>query len=820
MSRDWGFLAKIPPILPLIELRPKGLVLFPGVTMKMGFEYEGRDTRTGHLDAVRKVPYILIKPQLTIKQETKGGILAKVVRYDQKKDTYEIELKLMIRVLLSPLKPESEGLPQAKWSPLLDLPLPENIEKQPSFIEQLEYLETLFESFLGNRKETTGEAENQSIRKIGTILETKEPKKLAEALDGILNLISLTDFIGKDGDALNLSIPSYQMILERSVMQRLERVIVLLEVILKFTEMEDSDNEEDEEDRPAASTDNKKFSKRQGEYERIKDFLPEEARKEIEHEMSHIKKVGPFSQEKAHLERWLDFVLSLPWGKYDEGEINIREVKRILEEDHWGLEEVKKRIARYVAAHRRNPKRKGPKLGFFGPPGVGKTSLGKSIAKALGRKFVRISLGGKHDEAVIRGHRRTYIGAMQGVIAKGIRDAGSMNSLFMIDEIDKIQSSSGIQGDPEAALLEVLDPEQNVAFNDEYVGVPLDLSRVLFILTGNDYESVLPALRDRIEAIHFPAYTDSEKLEIAKRHLIPQVFEEVNFTRDKLREEGVPEIKLADDALKILTEATPEAGVRQLKSRLTEVCETIAEKIAEGFRPPEGSENGWEINAHNLPEFIAQKSLRIPKEDKDLFDLPAGNAIGLAVSGDGGTTLVVEATYRKIPRLELHLTGHLDQVHPEAQTIKDSAKVALDRLTHNGGMLENHDLKKRIGIHLGNGGVPKVGTSAGITLYIALLSMFLNKSVKKGLAMTGELYKRRKAIKAVGGIREKVMAAIKNKLTEVMLPEANQEDVEDIPAEERSKIIIHFVKTPEEAALIAFPDEPMVQEFVEKQRSL
>jgi len=498
--------------------------------------------------------------------------------------------------------------------------------------------------------------------------------------------------------------------------------------------------------------------------------LPQEAREEFERQISRLEKMHPDSAETGLVRSYIDWLLALPWSVLTEDQLDLTEAQRILDEDHFDLEKVKTRIIEYLAVLKLTHNMRGPILCFVGPPGVGKTSLGKSIARALGRKFVRISLGGVHDEAEIRGHRRTYIGAMPGRIIQALRGAGSNNPVFMLDEVDKI--GSDFRGDPSSALLEVLDPEQNNTFRDNYLGVPFDLSRVLFITTANLRDPIQPALRDRMETIRITGYTENEKLEIAKRYLIPKQIAAHGIT--------APDIQFEDEALLlVINRYTREAGLRNLERELATICRKVARRRADGETAPQivtaESIRGYLGAEHILPEELLQ-------EDK------IGVAVGLAWTPSGGDILFVEAIAMK-GHGELNLTGQLGDV------MKESAKAAMSYArahTDHFGIADDFFDRNDIHIHIPAGAIPKDGPSAGVTLATALISVCSRRPVRRDLAMTGEITLRGR-VSPVGGIREKVLAARQAKINEVILPEGNQPDFEEIRSELLKDMQFHFV---------------------------
>ncbi|MBC8434461.1 MAG: endopeptidase La [Desulfobacterales bacterium] len=509
--------------------------------------------------------------------------------------------------------------------------------------------------------------------------------------------------------------------------------------------------------------------------------LPEEARKEAERELDRLARMHPSSAEYTVASTYLDWLTALPWHASTTDNLDIKKARKILDYDHFGLAKVKKRILEYLAVRKLKPESKGPILCFAGPPGTGKTSLGRSIARALGRQFFRISLGGVRDEAEIRGHRRTYVGALPGRIIQGIRRSGSNNPVFMLDEIDKV--GSDFRGDPSSALLEVLDPEQNFSFSDHYLDVPFDLSKVMFITTANILDPIPPALRDRMEVLMLLGYTLDEKIKIANRYLIPRQREahglkasQISFTKGTVKY--------------IVAGYTREAGLRNLEREIANICRGVAAKIAEGI------EASVKIKIEKVSEYLGP--VKMTSEAKDRISTP-GVAMGLAWTQTGGELLFIEAT--AMPGNKgLTLTGQLGDV------MKESATAALSFIRSNAasfGISEDYFQKHDIHIHVPAGAIPKDGPSAGVTMLTALTSLFTNQTIKKDLAMTGEITLRGQVL-PVGGIKEKVLAAHRAGIKTLILPKWNEKDLEDIPQEVRDKIEFHFVDKMKNVLNIAF----------------
>ncbi len=522
--------------------------------------------------------------------------------------------------------------------------------------------------------------------------------------------------------------------------------------------------------------------------QRVKDAgMPEEASKAAEEEIRRQARMSPASPEFTTSKTYLDWLLALPWAKETRDSLDVTKAKAVLDEDHYDLEKVKDRILEYLAVLKLKttgdeaPRMRGPILCFLGPPGVGKTSLGRSIARALGRKFVRISLGGVRDEAEIRGHRRTYVGALPGRIITGIRKAEARNPVFILDEIDKL--GADFRGDPGAALLEVLDPEQNHAFSDHYLEVAFDLSRVMFITTANAYDTIPGPLLDRMEVIELSGYTEEQKVEIARRHLIPKQREEHGISPETC---DLPDSTLAA----LIRDYTREAGLRNLEREIANVCRKVARRIAEGKKP-------WRrIGPDLLPDLLGP-----PRYEREVASRAGevGVATGLVWTRAGGEILFIEATRMK-GKGALILTGQLGDV------MKESAQAALSYLRSNAkalGAPEDFLDGSDIHIHVPAGAIPKDGPSAGVTLATAILSLITERPVRPDLAMTGEVTLRGKVL-PIGGVTEKVLAAHRAGIKRLVIPRRNEKDLAEVPARVRKDLTIHFADTLADVFAAAF----------------
>ena len=505
------------------------------------------------------------------------------------------------------------------------------------------------------------------------------------------------------------------------------------------------------------------------------------AAEEVDRQIKKLERMHPDAAEASTVRNYLDWILGMPWGATTKDNLDLDKARAILDDDHYGLDPIKDRILEYLAVRKLKKKSKGPILCFVGPPGVGKTSLGRSIARALGRQFVRLSLGGVKDEAEIRGHRRTYVGAMPGRIVQGIHQAASSNPVFMLDEVDKI--GQDFRGDPSAALLEVLDPEQNAGFRDHYLGVPWDLSDVMFIANANLLDPIQPAFRDRMEVIRLAGYTEEEKLVIAQRHIVPKQIEENGLKAGR--------IEFSDNALKALIGGyTREAGLRNLERHVAAVCRKVARQVAEGRK------GKLRVIASSLEGFLGPAPAT--REDALPTD-QVGVATGLAWTEAGGDVLFVEATTMR-GRGGLILTGQLGDVMKEsAQAALSFARAHAPELGLDPEFFEGRDIH----IHVPEGAIPKDGPSAGITIATAMVSAFIERPVRRDLAMTGEITLRGNVL-PIGGMKEKVLAARRSGLRTILLPEANRKNLEEIPKALRKDLRLEFVADIRDVFRLAF----------------
>ncbi len=589
-------------------------------------------------------------------------------------------------------------------------------------------------------------------------LKTVESQALLETVDPVERLKKVAEYLNKE-----LEVSTMQAKIQseaKEEMGRTQREYFLREQIQALKkELGDLDEKSQE------------IEELQAKLEKIR--MPRAVKDEGFKQLRRLEMMHPDASEATIIRTYLDWILDLPWKKGTKDRLDLKIAWEVLDADHYGLEKIKERILEYLAVRKLNKSTKGPILCFVGPPGVGKTSLGQSIARALGRKFHRLSLGGMRDEAEIRGHRRTYIGAMPGRIIQGLKVAAANNPVFMMDEIDKV--GADYRGDPSSALLEVLDPEQNFEFSDHYLNMPFDLSKVMFITTANMSDTIPSPLLDRMEVIRLAGYTLEEKLAIAKKYLLPRQIKENGIT--------ARHIKLDDDTIKkVISHYTREAGLRNLEREFGKICRKVARRIAEGGKGP------YIISGRTLSTYLGPPQF-LPESESEIIDQP-GLATGLAWTEVGGEILYIEVTILK-GRGNLTLTGQLGEVMKEsAQAALSFCRSRLEDLKLSDSFFEENDIH----IHVPAGAIPKDGPSAGVTIATALYSALANKKVKQDIAMTGEITLRGRVL-PIGGLKEKALAALRANIKTVIIPEHNKKDLVDIPKNLREKIKFIPVKS-------------------------
>src|SRR5512140_590747 len=770
---------EIPEVLPLLPVRD--IVIFPYMTLPL---FVGREGSVAAVDeALARDRYIFLATQRDPSVED-----------PKEEDLYRTGTVAMIMRMLK--------LPDGRLKILIQGVVKANIVE---FIEAKPAVRVRIDRIVESpMKEGSLEVEalmRASREKIEKILSLKNmPVEILMVTENINNPGVLADLVASN---LRLKIEEAQSVLEQEdPVARLNLVSNLLSRELQLAKIQNQAKEEmSKSQREYFLREQMKAIKQElgdidGKSEEADDLkgkveaagMPEEVKKEAEKQFRRLEGMHPDSAESSVVRTYLDWMVELPWKKETKDNIRIGKAKEILDEDHHDLEKVKERILEYLSVRKLKDKMKGPILCFVGPPGVGKTSLGKSIARAMGRKFIRMSLGGIRDEAEIRGHRRTYVGALPGRVIQGMKQAGTRNPVFMLDEIDKV--GADFRGDPSAALLEVLDPEQNFAFSDNYLNVPFDLSKVLFIATANVIDPIPPALKDRMEIIHLSGYTDVDKLAIAKKYLLPRQFEENGIKRGK--------VTIRDKAiLAIIHEYTREAGLRNLEREIGQVCRKLARKIAEGEKGP------FAVTPKSLAKYLGAPR-NLPETEGEVDEV--GVATGLAWTPTGGDILFVEVSLVD-GKGSVMITGSLGDV------MKESAQAAITYARSRAaklGLPRNFYAKRDIHIHVPSGGIPKDGPSAGITIATALVSSLTGIPVRRNVAMTGEITLRGRVL-PIGGLKEKTLAALRAGINHVIAPARNGKDLEEIPRHEARQVRFTLVKTMDEVLSLALTRDPFAK---------
>lgn len=745
--------------LPLLPLR--GLLVYPTMVLHLDV---GRERSVKALEkAMVDENLILLASQSEVSIEE-----------PKQDDIYQVgtvsKVRQMLKLPNGTIRVLVEGVIRAKISSYIDNPdfyevivkeLPEEHPQEPEVDALRRSVLNQFENYINLSKKITPET-------LAAVADIEEPGRLADVICS----------------HLPLKLKDKQEILETvSVQERLEKLLVILNNEQEVLELErkigqrvKKQMEKTQKEyylREQMKAIQKELGEKEGRGHEIEELrkelkeaeLPENVHEKVEKEIDRLEKMPPASAEGSVIRNYIDWLLSLPWNESTQDDLDLKKAEDVLNEDHYGLEKPKERVLEYLAVQQLAKKLKGPILCFVGPPGVGKTSIARSIARSLERKFVRISLGGVRDEAEIRGHRRTYVGAMPGRIIQGIKNAGSNNPVLLLDEIDKM--SMDFRGDPASALLEVLDPEQNNTFSDHYIEVPFDLSKVMFITTANAVHNIPRPLLDRMEVQYIPGYTELEKLQIAKRYLVPKQKKEHGLSPEVL--------SIDDDCLqKVIREYTREAGVRGLEQQIAALCRKVAKKIVAG----EAQE--IKLTVDKLPDYLGPEKYRYGlAEEEDQI----GAATGLAWTEVGGDTLIIEVTI--LPgKGNLTLTGKLGDV------MKESAQAAFSYTRSRAQQLnidpEFHE-KNDIHIHIPEGAIPKDGPSAGITMATALISALTNIPVRRDVAMTGEITLRGRVL-PIGGLKEKSLAAHRAGIRRVLLPKNNEKDLQDIPESVREDL--------------------------------
>ncbi len=767
----------IPEVLPVLPVRD--MVMYPAVILPL---FVGRDMsinavekslskdrlilvaaqkdltdedplpeRMHTIGVVSQIMRMLRLPDGRVKVLIQGIRKARIEEYVQEKPTFLVRISTIDEPIITEITLEIEALMRY---------VKEEMEKVVSMgrmvpPDVLMVIDTIDEP---------GKLADIAAANLG--LTVDKAQEILEIVDPVERLRRLSEILGKEIELLNMQAKILSQAKEE--MSKSQRDYFLREQMKAIrTELGEGDERSDEVEELR-----KRIKKAK---------MPKEVEKEAKKQLERLDMMHPDAVESSMIRTYIEWLVELPWSKSTKDNINIKKARAILDEDHYDLDKVKERILEFLSVLKLKGEIKGPILCFVGPPGVGKTSLGRSIARAIGRKFIRISLGGMKDEAEIRGHRRTYVGSMPGRIIQSIKQAGTNNPVFMMDEIDKI--GSDFRGDPASALLEVLDPEQNNAFSDHYLNVPFDLSKVMFIMTANRIDTIPSALRDRMEVINIPGYTDREKLHIAQRYLVPKQLKENGLTAKRLQ--------IVDRALeKVIHEYTREAGLRNLEREIAAIGRKVARKVAEGEKKK------ITVTVKNLNTFLGpSRYLPESRIEEDLI----GVVSGLAWTEFGGDILYIEASCRK-GKKELMLTGSMGDV------MKESAQAAL---TYIKSKAEDLGIDKDIfndlemHVHVPQGAIPKDGPSAGITMAVTMISAITKKPVNRKLAMTGEITLTGRVL-AIGGLKEKTLAALRNDMERVIIPEENVHELVEIPPYVKKKISFLPVKSMDEVVKIVF----------------
>ncbi|MFH1975636.1 MAG: endopeptidase La [Pseudomonadota bacterium] len=768
--------AKLPEIMPLMPVRD--VVIFTDMLLPL---FVGREKSVRAVEeAVRKDGFVFLVTQKDPNVENPNeneiyriGTVARVLR--------------MLKLPDGRIKALVQGIAKARIADFVRRKSVYRVKIEKITEESIKEITLEIEALMRNVREHSEKIlafRGELTGDVGTILEEiNDPGKLADLVASNLRLK-----IEESQQLLELIDPVDRLKKVNELLSREVQLSAMQAKIQSDVKDEISKNQRDYYLREQMRAIHKELGEQDEKSQEIQEYrkkikrakMAKEAEKEAAKQLKRLEMMHPDSAEASVVRTYLDWLVELPWSRSTKDVINIKNAKKILDTDHYGLNNIKDRILEYLSVRKLNAKMKGPILCFVGPPGVGKTSLGKAIAKAMKRKFIRISLGGIRDEAEIRGHRRTYIGALPGRILEGLKQCGSNNPVFMMDEIDKV--GADFRGDPSAALLEALDPEQNFAFSDHYLNLPFDLSKVMFILTANLTDTIPYALLDRMEVVNLSGYTEEEKKIIAETYLLPRQIKENGISAKKM-------IISSEAMRQIITEYTSEAGLRNLEREIGTISRKLARKIAEGEKGP------FHISKSNLHKYLG-----VPKfiAEMDQEDSQIGLSTGLAWTQVGGEVLYVEATLIQ-GKGELIITGQLGEVMQEsARAAVSYARAHLSLFGLEENFFENTDVH----IHVPAGAIPKDGPSAGIAMATALISVLTNKPVNKYVAMTGEITLRGRVL-PIGGLKEKALGALRAGIKTIIIPEKNMKDLTEIPANVKRKIKFIMVKNMKEVLPIA-----------------
>ena len=748
-------------LLPLFVGREKSVLAVEEAVSKDGFIFLATQKDTSaenpnpdqiyEIGTIGRVLRMLKLPDGRVKALVQGIAKARIIQYTRKKNLYRVKHEVIVQIPITEMTIEIQALMRN---------VRDNSEKILAFRgEMTGDVSTILESIDDPGKLADLVASNLRLK-------LDESQMVLEVTDSVERLLKVNDLLSREVDLSSMQAKIQSNV--RDEIAKSQRDYFLREQVRAIhKELGESDEKALEVEEYQKKINLAKMTK--------------EAETEALKQLKRIEQMHPDSAESSIVRTYLDWLVEMPWSKSSKDDINIKEAEKVLDSDHYGLKKIKERILEYLSVRKLNPKMKGPILCFVGPPGVGKTSLGRTIAKAMGRKFFRISLGGIRDEAEIRGHRRTYIGALPGRILQGLKQCDTNNPIFMMDEIDKL--GSDFRGDPSSALLEALDPEQNSAFSDHYLNLPFDLSKVMFVLTANMTDTIPSALLDRMEIIMLSGYTEEEKAVIAEKYLLPR----------QLKENGIKEsdLQISPAALQqIIAEYTSESGVRNLEREIGTICRKVARKLAEEQQGP------FTISKNTLNKYLG-----IPKyiTEMDQEESQAGLCTGLAWTQVGGEVLYVEASLIG-GKGEMILTGQLGDIMQEsARAAMSYARSKLAEFGIEENVFENQDVH----IHVPSGATPKDGPSAGIAMATALISILSNKPVNKYVAMTGEITLRGRVL-PIGGLKEKALGALRAGIKTIVIPEKNRRDLEEIPLYVKKKINFIPVKNMSEVLDIAF----------------
>jgi len=753
--------------LPLLPLR--GMLVFPHMTVHL---------EVGREKSLSAVNEAMTRDRLIVLASQKDT----VVEQPEPQDIYTIgtlaEVKQLVKLPSGTYRVLVSGVARCRVEQFLRVEpffrvemeeYPEEEERTPEIEAMMRAVNQQFDRFVKVSRRLPAEA-------VISVADIADPGRFADTVaaqlhlvlkmedkQAILERVDLRDRLIFIGEVLNREIEIIE--LERKISLRVRKQMEKTQKEYYLREQLKAIHQElgDKEDRASEVEEYR---------EKLKALtLPDAVRERAEKELDRLEKMPPMAAEAVVVRTYLDWIVALPWMVETDDRLDVAVAQRILDEDHHGLNKVKERILEYLAIRQLAQNMRGPILCLVGPPGTGKTSLAKSVARALERKFVRISLGGVRDEAEIRGHRRTYVGALPGRILQGMRQAGSKNPVFLMDEVDKL--TSDFRGDPAAALLEVLDPEQNHSFSDHYLELPFDLSKVLFITTANTTYSIPRALLDRMETIHLTGYTEPEKLHIAKSFLLPKVLKEHGLRTEDL--------ELSDNAIRrIIEQYTREAGVRNLEREISSISRKVAREIVEGRKPP------VRVSAQNLHTYLGAPRFRCgAAEEKD----QVGVATGVAVTDAGGDVMPIEVTVMS-GKGNLILTGKLGEI------MRESAQAALSYVRARSralGLPDDFHERYDLHVHIPEGALPKEGPSAGISICAALVSALTGRLIRHDVAMTGEITLRGRVL-PVGGVKEKILGAHRAGIPTIVLPRENEKDLEEVPAEVRRKMVFVYVE--------------------------